>query len=168
LKKKEIYAVTHGEKGSGPNPGMTEKGKKDVAKLKPYLPENPSDIICGTGQRHLDVAEALNLTPTNWTAVVGGPESLQKMINEYLIILANGKPLYQETYTTLADTAPSTLSKIVNAPDKTIVCAGRPCMIMLGVADAKGAAVYKITVAEGKIQKIEEISALGVSEKGTV
>jgi len=165
---KEIYVVTHGDKEIGPNPGMTEKGKRDVAKLKQNLPENPSDIICGTGKRHIDVAEALGLTPRNWTAVVGGPESLQKVKDEYVIMLANGEVLEQKAYTTLADTAPSTKAKIINATDQTVVCAGRPCMIMLGVADAKSAAVYKITVAEGEIKDIEEISALGKSEKGTV
>lgn len=39
-----IYVVTHGDKFSGPNPGMTPEGIKQVRALRRLLPTTPSGV----------------------------------------------------------------------------------------------------------------------------
>lgn len=177
MAKRYVYVVTHGDKFKGPNPGMTPEGFAQVAALRGLIPRNPSLVVIGTGQRHLDVAAALYLTcwaedtdqistgriPLRVTPVVGGPESLE----DDTILLANGTKVARDQYTGTKDGRKSMSQLIDSLPDDAVVCAGRPSMILLGKADAKSAAVYRIT--EGWLDiGIREVVATGVSEPGTV
>lgn len=166
---KTIYVVTHGSKSGGANPPMNETGFDENRALRARLPKNPPEVVCGTGRRHLDVATALGLEPTRYSGLVGSPDSLETVEGgKKMIILADGTAVDPNSYTTLADGA-SALAAIINhLSDEAVVCAGRPSMIMLGVKDAKSAAVYCITCEDGQIISIEELVAQGVSETGTV
>lgn len=187
--EKTVYIVTPGDKDSGANPGMNHNGFAQVKALRPLLPpgnEIPM-VICGTGRRHKDVYNALDLVcrPTFWTASVGGPESLEKAHGQDMVILADGTPVTRASYTTTDDGMASMQAVLNSAPDNSVICSGRPSMIMLGKKDARSAAVYRITFespAPGnpgiKFEgtpvpaldnlEIQEIRAAGVAEAGTV
>ncbi len=82
--------------------------------------------------------------------------------------LANGELVPYDRYTTLEDSALAAQALVGSLPHNSIVCAGRPSMIMFGLVDAKSAAVYRLLVQDGKIVLTEEIRALGVPEKNAV
>lgn len=165
----EIFVVTHGKKENCANPGMTEEGMREVQSLKKLLPTNLTLIISGTGKRHLDVARALGIKIDRYTAVLGGPESLEKIYEREVILLADGTQVRKDQYTTLPDTEIALKTLILSLPGGTVVCAGRPTMIMmLGKTDAKSAAVYRITKTETHELQIREIEALGETQENTV
>ena len=164
-----IYAVTHGEKfPEKPNPGMTEKGFGQVRALAKFLPRSMTEVVCATGRRHINVVEALNLMPTRVTAVLGGPDSLEVIGKMKSIVLADGALVDPELYTTLEDMAPAAKALIASLPDNSVLCVGRPTLIMIGHKDAKSGAVYRITCENGEIVGIDEVIAEGESEAGTV
>ncbi|MBI2636775.1 MAG: hypothetical protein HYW81_01120 [Parcubacteria group bacterium] len=167
------YVYTHGDKEDGPDPGMTEEGFAQVETLRDVVLTAPSQVVCGTGQRHFDVALALKLGPHRFTAVVGGPDSLEKDLldaqgKRRVVLMACGYAVPPDQYTTLQDMAPACKALIASLPDQARICAGRPCMIMLGNEDAKSAAVYAVHCEDGEIVNIEELAAYGEAEKGTV
>lgn len=138
-----IYMVTHGQKHPGANPGLTEKGKEQIASLISRLPRNISKTVCGTGKRHLDVATALGLTPDQYTSLVGEPDSLE--LDEQknpIIVLADGTKIPEEKLTTLTDNEISAKLFLKELPDNTVICTGRPFLIMLGYKEAGSGAIY--------------------------
>ena len=163
-----IYIVTHGKKFIGPNPWLSKIGFNEVYRLRPLLPENPSEVICGTGKRHINTAKVLGLRPTRYTSVVGGPESMELVDGRKIVILADVTYVPFEQYTTTADTVIALNALILSLPNNSVICAGRPCVIAAGYKDAKSAALYRVEVLEDKISAITEITALGKSETGTV
>ena len=158
--EKHVYVVTHGAKFSGANPGMTAEGFYQVAKLRNLLPGEINAVVCGTGRRHMDVAEALGLEPTRYTSAVGGPDSGEcstggKGAVDVVRLPGNkgypdGTLVPYASYTTLVDTAPAMQAVICGLPHNSVVCAGRPSMIMLDMDESvsKSAAVYKVVVME--------------------
>lgn len=156
---KTIFVVTHGDKFSGKNPGMTRNGAKQVRALRPLLPNNPPVVVCGTGRRHINVARALKLQPTRFTPAVGGPDSLEIVNGEKVILLADGTAIRPDQYTGLDDMALALTEIIFSLPDGSVICAGRPSIIMLGEANAKSSAVYKITVAVRTSSRVGELCA---------
>lgn len=163
-----IYVVTHGNKLEGPNPGMNADGFAQVQQLAPHLPKDPPVVVCGTGKRHHDIAKALGLTPTRWTAVVGDATSLEKIGGKRMIMLPDGTTIPREQYTTPEDLAPATQALVMSLPDGAVICAGRPAMIALDLPGAKNGAVYRLTLhyphrhqTTGVIAKIEEVAVAG-------
>jgi hypothetical protein len=173
-KMKIIYVVTHGKKFSGPNPGMTEEGFAEVAKLRSLLPAELADVVCGTGKRHLDVAKALGLEFTRVTSAVGGPDSGEASVKGGLVDIVRlpcGTTVPYSAYTTLLDGASAMVAVVTGLPENSVVCAGRPSMIMLGMPESvsKSAAVYRVCVQDAMwIAAIEEVIATGESEINTV
>ncbi|MFA6306749.1 MAG: hypothetical protein WC639_03020 [Patescibacteria group bacterium] len=98
---KQIIIVTHGDKFSGANPSMTEKGFEQIKALRPLLPDNLANVACGTGRRHGDVAKALGLTPNRYSSVFGDGESMEKVGDVYMVILTDGTKLPMQAHTTL-------------------------------------------------------------------
>ena len=155
-----VYIVTHGEKELGPDPAMTTLGFTQVAALRDKLPNPPSIILCGTGQRQQDVAHALGFVPDRYSAAVGGPESLEvKGDGTKVIVMANGLEIDCKDDTTEADGAPAMLALTLRLPDNAVITTGRVALIMLGLtlAEAKSAAVYTVTHDGEKIQSIQRI-----------
>lgn len=152
---KKMYIVTHGAKEDGSNPAMTEEGFKQIASLRPQLPCSET-IVCGTGKRHLDVARALGFTPTRYTAVVGGPESLN---SERKIVLSDGTIVESAIYTTEPDSHKAIIALLSELPNDTIICAGRPLMIGLDKKDAKSGKIFIVTFDDNDtITDISEIN----------
>ena len=182
--EKHVYVVTHGAKFSGANPGMTAEGFYQVAKLRSLLPAEINAVVCGTGRRHLDVAEALGLYPTRYTSAVGGPDSGECLTGNGTVDVVRlpgnsgvpeGTLVPYAIYTTLIDTALAMQAVICGLPHNSVVCAGRPSMIMLDMDESasKSAAVYKVVVMEtpdfkGRtirlITEVSEILATGEAE----
>jgi len=158
---KMILVVTHGEKVNGANPGMTPLGFEQVATLSGLLPEKPSMVICGTGQRHLDVAKALGLTPTRYSSIAGNADSLEVIDGKKMAVLANGIAVPLETYPAVEESAPSAKVLLSEWPNGTVVCSGRPFMLALGYSDAKSGMAYRIDV-DGQSFAISMLAGQGV------
>ena len=163
----QVFIVTHGDKHKGPNPGMTPEGFLQVAALRNLIPEHPARVVCGTGKRHLDVAKALSLDPDHVTPAVGGPESLEKINDRPMVLLADGTAFPREIYKT-EDLGPAMEQVLRQLPSRSVICAGRPSMIALGhgMTD-ETAAVYKISVQDDDFI-IMEMKPTGTAEQGTV
>lgn len=173
MEMKEIFIVTHGKKFPGPDPGMTEEGFAEVARLRSLLPAEVADVVCGTGRRHLDVAKALGLEPTRYTSAVGGPDSGEATVKAGpvdVVRLPCGTLVPYDKYTTLIDGARAMEAVVAGLPDNSVVCAGRPSMIMLTMTEeaSKSAAIYCVKVVNGWISSIDEVEAAGEAEIHTV
>lgn len=181
--KKTVYIVTHGNKNPGPNPSMTDDGVEQVRKLRQFLPAYPAIVVCGTGRRHIDVRHALGFENienerTVWTPLVGGPESLENISGQDMVMLADGAPpIPLARYLSLSIYGvPVLLSILRDVLDDSVICSGRPAMMALGVKDAKSAAVYRINIycqgITGPLTldnlQIQEVKALGEAEAGSV
>lgn len=159
---KTIFVVTHGEKEPGANPSMTEKGKKDLAILSSYLPKDIPEVWLGEAQRHEDVATALGLEnhPNKWwSAVWGSAGSLETRENKRMLVLPSGRAVPFERTTSAYDGGPSVKAKVLTLPDNTVVCAGRECIIALGIPmrEARSSALYAITIKDGGEMEINLI-----------
>jgi len=162
---KRILVVTHGDKFPGANPGMTEKGFEQIKALRCLLPDNPTNVVCGTGHRYGDVAKALELTPNRYSSVFGDGDSMKKVGDQNMVILTDGMKLPMQACTTLKDLTPITQAVVSQLPDETVICAGRPLMIMLDYPQGKSGAVYQADIADsGRIIRITEVVALGVPD----
>ena len=164
-----VWIVTHGDKFETADPGMTPKGKATITTFRPLIPTNPEAVVCGTGRRHLDVAEALELEPTRFTAVFGESTSLNTdKDGKKVIVLPCGKTIAHDpdVSTTVTDMAHATLATLLTL-DQAVICAGRPMMIALdsvGVANSmKSASVYHVQHDGGKITSI-----IAIAEDGEV
>jgi len=153
----KIYIATHGKKSNEPNPRLTDEGTLEVEKLRPLLPKTPSSVICGTARRHIDTANALDVRVNRFTSTVGDADSMVKLEDAKVIVLADGSLVDPKIYTTLEDNAIAAQVLIASLPDQSVVCSGRPLMIMLGVADAQSAKVYCVEVAKNKIDTITQL-----------
>ncbi len=154
---KKIYVVTHGDKVSGPNPGMTPKGYDQIYALQRYLPEEIKNVVCGTGKRHRGVANMLGLTPNRFSSIFGDSDSMESVDGQKKIVLPDGTYLDPKTYSTLEDLTPITKTIVTQLPDGTVVCSGRPLMIVLGQPQAQMAQVWLLTV-EGENIAFELLS----------
>lgn len=156
-----IFVVTHGDKFGGINPHMTEKGFEQISKLRPLLPPANEiwDVVRGTGRRHLDVSLALNLAVTRITAVAGDGDSLDVVDGKKIIILSDGTNFEMDSvgFTTISDIEPAAKALVVSLHNNSVVCAGRPFMMMLGKKDAGSAMVYEISVENNEIVGIVEL-----------
>ena len=162
-----IYIVAHGDKFEGFNPGMTGEGFTQVKALRPFLPKMPGDVVCGEGRRHRDVAQALGLSPTRYTAMVGGPASLgtAEGVEGRVVWIAEDFYVPHDAtsglYTTVADMGPSALAVLVSLRHNSVVCAGRPLLIALGHADvATSAAVFQVDVYVDVYSSVAEVVSI--------
>ncbi|MEK9180618.1 MAG: hypothetical protein AAB871_00075 [Patescibacteria group bacterium] len=160
------FIVTHGAKQRGSNPLMLLEDLQKITALRGLLPETPPAVICGTGRRHLDVAEALGLKPTNYTGVAGDPESLEIIEigdgtgKREVVRLACGTLIPLAICSTPEDMSPAVIAKVVSCADQTVWCSGRPTMIALGLSNAKSATIYQVFYARDKLQAILEINGV--------
>lgn len=146
-----IFVVTHGEKGQGQNPNMTEKGFGDVKELRKFLPttEEIPLVLRGEAARHEDVRNALGFRhyPNQGvSALWGGCGSGQKALDgKVVIILAHGTVVPYDPESIL-DLQLSIVAKLNKLPNNTVICAGRElAAALLGdLSKAASGAVYLI------------------------
>ena len=177
--KKTAYIVTHGDKGNGPKPKMTPKGFEQNGAMRGVLTKEPKDVVSGTATRHFNVAEALGLAITRYTAVAGDSTSLDKKPDKTMVIVfSDGREVLfdDNLVTTTKDMAHAVVELICGLPDNAVICAGRPFMLNLEAAGhrpltgpGKSASVYTVRVESfptGGELYIAEIVAL--AEDGVV
>lgn len=163
IQEESVFLVTHGAKQRGVDPLMKPEEIQKVANLRQFLPVSPTCVVCGTGQRHQDVADALDLTPTQYSGVAGDPESLEIITvngegKREIVRLSYGKIIPLAMCSTPEDMEPAVKAKMLAAPANAIWCSGRPTMIALGLKNAKSGTVYRIDKADGKLIRIVEVS----------
>lgn len=146
----EVFIVTHGQKARGTDPCMTEDGYTRVEMLRRHLPVQVPEVWIGEAQRHFDVQQALGLNdhPTvRMSAVFGSSGSLDVIDGQRVLVLPDGRQFPFEHVTTGRDMGPSVKAKIPTLADGTVICAGRECIIALGISLelAMSGAVYKVT-----------------------
>lgn len=107
MEEKFIYVITHGSRLHGVNPGMSSQGKQEIKDLQKYLPVSTTIVICGTGVRHMDMAQTLNLDPQRYTSLVGGSESLFDDGQGATIMLSSGDSIKKEKFTGVEDLTPA-------------------------------------------------------------
>lgn len=161
--KKSIYAVLHGDKYPGPDPDMTPEGKSDIAELLHLLPQNPSNVIVGTGRRHHSVCKALGLEMTHSSPIIGDPTSLDEIKGEKVLVFADGHYCPLSMDRSISDLSLGAKPFVLTLEDKTILCTGRPFLKALGWTEAKSASVVLITVEDSEIS-FEVHQSLGVTE----
>lgn len=156
---KIAYIVTHGKRNNGADPSMTPEGIAAVAQLRSKLPAKPSAVICGTGRRQRQVAEALGLIPTRYSAIVGGPEALDsiKHFGEDMIVLSDGVMIPNSMDTTETDMSASMERLVLGLPNDAVICSGRVSVIALGLTleQSKSGAVYRVRHNGNQIHLLE-------------
>lgn len=162
-----LYIVTHGDKEGGKDPKLTPTGLRQVRDLRLRLPNPVPFVMAGTGRRHRDTAVALGLSVHITDPILGGPESLD---TDGRIVLACGERIEREDYTKFGHYKVALEALFSTLPGGTVIAAGRPLMLMLGMSDkeAKSASLYKVSMCDGKVAGIEEVIATGVTETGAV
>lgn len=161
-KTREVFIVTHGQKHSGPNPGMTPQGFEEIRSLRDLVPPNPSAIVVGVGRRHSDTLAALACRgQARHSSVCGDADSLEMVNGQPMVILADGTPVPLAQHTSIADTRDAAKQLVIWLGGDSVICAGRPFVKALGVTDAKSAAVYQLIVKGRKILSIKEFLADG-------
>jgi hypothetical protein len=155
-----VYVVTHGHKGDEFNAGMTYLGFAEVHPLRDYLPKNPKNVVTGIGKRQDDVAKALGLIPNFKAEWAGNGDSLIVRGGEKFILRANGTEEKSEGGNFTPEEISAALAGILSLEDDTVVCAGRPLMLMLGFdkALATSASVFGIEIRDGIIVDIRRFT----------
>ncbi|MFA6446193.1 MAG: hypothetical protein WCW14_03015 [Candidatus Paceibacterota bacterium] len=159
---KRILAVTHAEKSSGVNPGLTTKGKEDIQALTAKLPRTKEIpcIIIGTGDRFWDVYVYLGLAilhkPHKFSPLLGSADSGEKTETSFRVILANGMMVPVGKYIGLIGTPGIDLwAWLQSLEDGTLLCTGREFIGALGVKNAEAGAIYEIDTETKTAKKME-------------
>ncbi len=174
--KKTVILVTHGEKEKGPNPGMTEEGFKRVAvlllELDKLLPNGPTELHFGSGQRHIDVVKALGFSTKDGflSDLWGGPGSLEKTPEGKIIVLADGTAVAFEKCYTIRHLGGELISKIIaELPGNSVICSGRPVLVRLGrkPEECESGAIYALRVMDdGSIEIELLVSGVNLADGG--
>lgn len=145
MEGKSIFLIVHGPVFDNvPNCGLTSSGKSEMSKLRQYLPLTKSLIICGTGRRHFDMASALDLEPDYYTAVVGSPEVVAKIMNKNMILMPSGHLIDITNYRSLDDYSYGCQALIRTLPANSIIIASPETMFLLGYDPPTEAHVFQI------------------------
>jgi len=95
--------VTHPDKGGQgnavPNPGLSAEGEKQAEEIKQVLRDKIGffcNIFCGTGVRHLRMAQILGIEPTLYSPLFGPPDSMDRELG--LIVLPDGTKIPAKKY----------------------------------------------------------------------
>ncbi len=161
--KHVIYAVTHGKKAEGPNPGLTPEGYEAIKNLagKLLLATQGAvvNIIVGTGRRFLDVFRALGLkeltSNVKYCFLLGSADSGVKTETGWDVIGADGTVFEAKFVVGLIGTPGINLWEYVRAlPDGAILCTGREFIGALGEKDAESAVIYRINTVTRAITKV--------------
>ncbi|MBI4992804.1 MAG: hypothetical protein HZC26_01530 [Candidatus Magasanikbacteria bacterium] len=152
---KTIYVVTGGGHDRYPDPDI-KRGRAKIKKLRQHLPTEPSEVVCGTGQRHRQIAELLELHPSNFTILAGTADSRQKGVKgTCFVVFANGTRVMATTVTDAVALRDSVRIYIRNTlPHNAVVCASKSFLCALQNAlgiqnEILPATAYRIDVDRG-------------------
>lgn len=142
----KVYLVTHGKKGSGTNPGLTEEGRAAITKL--ILPDGIRLVIVGTGKRFLDTLQALNEqlgdVQVTYAPICGTADNCEKAgDNSYEMELANGSRVPTTSYLGLIGTPGINLRIFMIAqPEGTLLIVGREFLEGIGFPNGASGKLY--------------------------
>lgn len=145
---KTFFVVPHGAKFPGADPSMTPEGKVQIEALKPYLPENISEVWRGEGKRHGQVAEELDLKPTRYNALFGPASSVERRESGAVTVLPDGSEYPFKPADAWIFRASLLCLVEAEVKDRAAICSGRECLMALTgkkAAELK-TGLYKITV----------------------
>lgn len=148
-----ILLFTHGEKRAGRNPGLTKRGFAQMQALSNRIAINDI-VICGTGKRHLQSAEALGVQPKRYSDIVGNATSGTKVD----AVFADGTMVPLKECTSVEDGAIAMKALLKSLPDDNsayIIIGGRPTGIMLGKQDTKSATLYRVDIEKDQFSLVE-------------
>lgn len=156
---RSVYFVTHGaEVGVNGDPALAEPDLNELRALRPLLPIEPGQVICGTGRRFGEIAQLLNLTVNRWTPVVGGAEYVEDHGTDGMVRLANGRYVPMRHFYGIEDCLDRATLLLTNASEGTIIIGGRYAAQKI-VGCPVGPAIVRYTVGEGKIRGAEILNA---------
>lgn len=164
MEAKSFRAVLHSHKFEGADPAMTPEGIKQIMSLKGLLPENPSNVICGTGRRHMQICEILNFTMTRSTLLLGDATSMDMIDGQPTIVFADGSHGAYDAYTGIADMAPAIPDFLKSLPNQAVLCTGRPFAKALGIKNAKSGSVIDIAIDDNGEISWSILEELGETE----
>lgn len=171
---KIIWAVTHGKKAQGTNPGLNETGINEILQLATKLPVSLiRQIIIGTGTRFIHTYKLLlaqdagsgnlqNIKPT-YSPLLGSADSGDKSETGWGVLLTDGTKVPLGNYIGLNGTPGIDLWEFLRkgVADDTLLVTGREFIgtLLKSVDAGKSATAYKITIGdEPEDCHIEEVS----------
>ncbi|MFA6198164.1 MAG: hypothetical protein WC734_03380 [Patescibacteria group bacterium] len=122
---RSVYLVVGGGVAEGPNPGLTVPAREEAVATADLLPPKPPAVICGTGQRHEDLAKALGLTPTYWTPTIGTPEKFRRGAGTEKVVLGHGTIISRHEYASPEDRSVGVWALLNGLPDGSVVVTSR-------------------------------------------
>ncbi len=153
-----IYAVTHGQKGSGSNPQLTTIGMEEIVQLRKHIEKIDFDqIIVATGTRFLMTLESLGFSKdrVKFSPLLGSADSGEKSESGFKGLLADGTLVEIDNYIGLIGTPGINLwTWLQSLKGETLLVTGREFMFGLDVMDAVPSAVYRIDPLSQEIEKI--------------
>ncbi|MDD5110825.1 MAG: hypothetical protein PHI63_06490 [Patescibacteria group bacterium] len=167
---RRIYLITHAQKLEGSpgswkaDPGMTEDGKRAVARLRPRLEREledkpPAAIYAGTGRRQWEVAEALGFTVEQilFSAILGeAATAVNTDLPRKQVLLGHGLVIEWEQYLSIKHCSKPVREAILEMPDRTVICSGRPVLVRLGLQleKCRSGALYQIGCSYTEVSSI--------------
>lgn len=141
-----IYIITHGEKGHGINPGLTEAGKEQIATLP--IPDGITQVIVGTGKRFSDILlgikEHVGNVPVKFSPLCGSADSGEKSETGFKVALADGTIVEIGDYIGLIGTPGIDLvAWLGSLADNTLLCAGREFLGGIGYKNGAPGHLYR-------------------------
>jgi hypothetical protein len=141
-----IYIATHGEKGQGANPGLTETGKAQIAALP--IPDGITQVVVGTGRRFCDILAAVKdrvgNVPVKYSPLCGSADSGEKSETGFNVTLADGTSVEIGGYIGLIGTPGIDLvAWLGSLPDNTLLCAGREFLGGIGFKTGVPGRLYR-------------------------
>src|SRR5680860_17331 len=99
MKTKRIYLVMHGEIFPQiPDSGLTSVGKKQIELIKNDLPISPAFVISGTGKRHIQTANILELKVNHYSDIVESGALMIRFLNLNYCLLSSGALIPLDKY----------------------------------------------------------------------
>lgn len=157
-----IYVITHGDRFVCANPEMTSKGFAQIRSLASFLPQKIARIFVGTGKRFQQIYELLFATcsvPVVYSCFCGGADALGTGADgRKTVITGIGIEVgYPDEYIGVSNCDAFDAWKfLVDMPDQSVVCSGRPIMYALGFRESKMGSLYEIDPLQRTIQCIKE------------
>jgi len=133
--KKQMYLITHGEKfNDSPDPGMTELGKQQVARLLPQLEimtdGKSGEVHVGTGRRHVEILAVMGIDPdTAFLSEIWGSPASKVDSEGDVVQLACGMQVPLKNFLGSRHLAGAIREVLASLPDGSVIFSGRPTLV---------------------------------------